>query len=229
MQLSDISRKVRAGERVSPEEGMFLLQKSDLLDLGDLANEIRFQKNPRQEVTFVIDTNPNYTNVCNVDCIFCAFYRHPGEEGAYTYSVEEMIRNFRDAAAKGVTTVLLQGGVNPALPFDYYLELVNRTVHEVPEIHPHFFSTSEILGMADVSGLTVEAVLRRLWEAGLRTIPGGGAEILSDRVKKKISHLKGTSADWLGVMWTAHEIGYKSTATMMYGHLEKDEDILVHL
>jgi cyclic dehypoxanthinyl futalosine synthase len=229
MQLSDISRKVRAGERISPEEGMFLLQKSDLLDLGDLANEIRFRKNPRQEVTFVIDTNPNYTNVCNVDCIFCAFFRHPGEEGAYTFSVNDLLQKFRDAAAKGVTTVLLQGGVNPALPLEYYLELVERTVREVPEIHPHFFSTSEIIGMAEVSGLTVDEVLHRLWEAGLRTIPGGGAEILSDRVKKKISHLKGTSADWLDVMRDAHRIGYKSTATMMYGHLEKDEDILVHL
>jgi cyclic dehypoxanthinyl futalosine synthase len=229
MQLSDINRKVRAGERISPEEGLFLLQKSDLLDLGDLANEIRFRKNPRQQVTFVIDTNPNYTNVCNVDCIFCAFYRHPGEEGAYTFSVDEMVQKFREAAGKGVTTVLLQGGVNPELPLEYYLELVGRSVREVPAIHPHFFSTSEIIGMAEVSGLAVEDVLRRLWDAGLRTIPGGGAEVLSDRVKKKISHLKGTSADWLDVMRTAHRIGYKSTATMMYGHLEKDEDILIHL
>jgi cyclic dehypoxanthinyl futalosine synthase len=149
MQLSDINRKVRADERISPEEGLFLLQKSDLLDLGDLANEIRFRKNPRQEVTFVIDTNPNYTNVCNVDCIFCAFYRHPGEEGAYTFSVDEMMQKFCEAAAKGVTTVLLQGGVNPELPLEYYLELVERTVREVPGIHPHFFSTSEIIGMAE--------------------------------------------------------------------------------
>jgi cyclic dehypoxanthinyl futalosine synthase len=140
-----------------------------------------------------------------------------------------MIRNFKQAAAKGVTTVLLQGGVNPALPFDYYLELVQRTVKEVPGVHPHFFSTSEIIGMSEVSGLTLPAVLQRLWDAGLRSIPGGGAEILSDRVKMKISHRKGTSADWLRVMREAHAIGYKTTATMMYGHLETDEDVVEHL
>jgi cyclic dehypoxanthinyl futalosine synthase len=140
-----------------------------------------------------------------------------------------MIRNFKQSAAKGVTTVLLQGGVNPALPFEYYLEMIRRTIAEVPEIHPHFYSTSEILGMVHVSGYTIQEVLIKLWNAGLRSIPGGGAEILSDRVKKKISHKKGTSEDWLTVMREAHKIGYKSTATMMYGHLETDEDILTHL
>jgi cyclic dehypoxanthinyl futalosine synthase len=123
----------------------------------------------------------------------------------------------------------LQGGVHPSLPFSYYLELVERTVKEVPEVYPHFFSTSEILGMAKISGYSVPDVLKKLWDAGLRSLPGGGAEVLSDRVKKKISHLKGTSADWLGVMRGAHRIGYKSTATMMYGHLENDEDIIEHL
>jgi len=180
-------------------------------------------------VTFVIDTNPNYSNVCNIDCVFCAFYRHEGEEGAYTHTVDEMIGNFRRAASNGVTTILLQGGVHPDLPLSYYLELVERTVREVPDVTPHFFSTSEIIGMAKISGLTVEEVLRKLWNAGQRSLPGGGAEILSDRVKKKISHLKGSSEDWLQVMREAHRIGFKTTATMMYGHLENDEDIVAHL
>ncbi len=229
MTLNGVLDRVRSGNRMTPDEGLYLLRNAELLDLGDLANEIRFRKNPDPWVTFIVDTNPNYTNVCNVDCIFCAFYRHPGEEGEYTYSVDHMIQKFRESAAKGVTTVLLQGGVNPALPFEYYTELVRRTVEEVPAVHPHFFSTSEIIGMADVAGTTVREVLKRLWEAGLRSIPGGGAEILSDRVKKKISSKKGTSADWLNVMREAHELGYKSTATMMYGHLEADEDIVEHL
>ena len=229
MKLSTIYDNARAGKRISREEGVELLRHGELLDLADVANEIRFRKNPAPQVTFVIDTNPNYTNICNVDCIFCAFYRHPGNEGEYTHSVDHMMQKFRESAGKGVTTVLLQGGVNPALPFEYYCELVERTVKEVPEIHPHFFSTSEIIGMSRVAGLTVPQVLRRLWDAGLRTIPGGGAEILSDRVKKKISHLKGSSADWIGVMREAHAIGYKTTATMMYGHLEADEDIIEHL
>ncbi|MCZ6777256.1 MAG: dehypoxanthine futalosine cyclase [Ignavibacteria bacterium] len=229
MGLSDLFARIRTGDRVSRQEGLFLLQKAELLELGSLANEIRFKKNPEPRVTFVVDTNPNYTNICNVDCIFCAFYRHPGGAGEYTYTVDHMIQNFKESATKGVTTVLLQGGVNPALPFEYYVELVERTVKEVPEVWPHFFSTSEIIGMSQVSGLTISEVLRRLWDAGQRTIPGGGAEILADRVKKKISHLKGTSADWVNVMREAHKIGYKSTATMMYGHLEKDEDIIEHL
>ncbi|MFN0157819.1 MAG: cyclic dehypoxanthinyl futalosine synthase [Bacteroidota bacterium] len=229
MQLSDIYDSVQSGQRLSREEGMFLLQKGDLLELGTLANEIRFKKNPESRVTFVVDTNPNYTNICNIDCIFCAFYRHSGEEGEYTYTVDYMIQKFKESAAKGVTTVLLQGGVNPAVPFEYYVEMVERTVKEVPEIAPHFWSTSEIIGMAEISGQTVPQVLQKLWDAGQRSIPGGGAEILSDRVKKKISSKKGTSADWLNVMRDAHKIGFKSTATMMYGHLEKDEDIVEHL
>lgn len=229
MTLEKLYQKIRSGKRITPEEGVFILRNAELLDLGGLANEIRFKKNPQQQVTFVIDTNPNYTNVCNIDCIFCAFYRHPGEEGEYTYSVDHMIQKFKESAMKGVTTVLLQGGVNPALPFEYYIEMVKRTVAEVPQIYPHFFSTSEIIGMTNVAGLTIREVLKQLYDAGMRSIPGGGAEILSDRVKKKISSKKGTSADWLSVMREAHLLGYKSTATMMYGHLETDEDIVEHL
>ncbi|MBI4428967.1 MAG: dehypoxanthine futalosine cyclase [Ignavibacteriales bacterium] len=229
MNLEQLLQDIDGGKRVTREEGLYLLRNSELLELGGVANEIRFRKNPSQSVTFVVDTNPNYTNICNVDCIFCAFYRHPGEEGEYTYSVDHMIQKFKEAAAKGVTTVLLQGGVNPALPFDYYVDLVRRTRNEVPEVYPHFFSTSEIIGMSAVSRMDVSEVLQCLWDAGLRSIPGGGAEILSDRVKKKISGKKGTSADWLRVMRQAHRIGYKTTATMMYGHIESDEDIVEHL
>ena len=229
MELRSIVQAVRAGRRITPGEGVHLLGNAPLLDLADMANGVRFRMHPEPRITFVVDSNPNYTNICTIDCIFCAFYRHPGEEGAYTHSVDEMIGRFKDAASSGVTTILLQGGVDPALPFEYYLDLVRRTVADVPGVHPHFFSTSEILGMSEVSGLSVREVLKQLWAAGLRTIPGGGAEILSDRVKRKISSKKGTSADWLAVMREAHSLGYKTTATMMYGHLETDEDIVEHL
>lgn len=229
IQLSAVYDKVRAGGRLAAEEAVALLKHGELLELGDLAQEVRLRKNPEPRVTFVVDTNPNYTNICNIDCIFCAFYRHPGEEGEYTHSVDHMLGEFKRAATNGVTTVLLQGGVNPGLPFSYYLEMVRRTIAEVPEVHPHFFSTSEILGMAQVSGLTLAEVLKQLWDAGLRTIPGGGAEILNDRVKRKISHLKGSSDDWIRVMREAHKLGYRSTATMMYGHLETDEELVEHL
>jgi cyclic dehypoxanthinyl futalosine synthase len=226
--LDSISLKVQNGQRITGEEGLWLLRNAELLDLAELANTVRFRLNPDPRVTFVIDTNPNYSNVCMIDCIFCAFYRHPGDEGVYTHSVDHMIENFKRASSRGATTVLLQGGVNPELPFEYYLELVERTVKEVPGVQPHFFSTSEILVMSRVSGLPVPQVLRRLWDAGMRTIPGGGAEILTDRVKKKISSRKGTTADWLNVMRDAHRVGFKTTATMMYGHLETDEDIIEH-
>ena len=229
MQLSDIYAKAQSGVRITPDEGLFMLQRGDLLDLGELANDIRFRKNRESRVTFVIDTNPNYTNICTIDCIFCAFYRHPGQSGEYTHSIDHMIQKFKESAAMGVTTILLQGGVNPALPFEYYVDLVERTVREVPGVMPHFYSTSEIIGMTEVSGQSVQHVLQRLWDAGQRTLPGGGAEILSDRVKKKISHLKGSSADWLNVMREAHRIGFKSTATIMYGHLEHEDDVIHHL
>ncbi|HLP18352.1 MAG TPA: cyclic dehypoxanthinyl futalosine synthase [Bacteroidota bacterium] len=229
MHISDIYARIRNNERITKDEGIMLLRNAELLDLADLANEIRFKKNPDPSVTFLIDSNPNYTNVCTIDCIFCAFYRHPGDEGAYTHTVDEMIENFKQSAAKGVTTILLQGGVNPALPFEYYIELVERTRKEVPEIYPHFFSTSEIIGMANVSGLTVPEVLKKLWHAGLRSLPGGGAEILSERVRRKISHKKGSPEEWFSVMREAQKIGYKTTATMMYGHLETEEDIVTHL
>lgn len=229
MTVAELYEKVRDNKRLIREEGLFLLKNAELLDLGDLANEIRYRKHSKPWVTYLLDTNPNYTNICSVDCIFCAFYRHQGEEGAYTLSIDHLIQKFKEAASKGITTVLLQGGVNPELPFEYYLELVERTVKEVPEIYPHFFSTSEIIGMAEISGLSIREVLEKLWEKGLRSIPGGGSEILSDRVKRKISSRKGTSADWLNVMRRAHQIGYKTTATMMYGHLENDEDIIEHL
>jgi cyclic dehypoxanthinyl futalosine synthase len=227
--INTIKSKVFSNERLNREEGLWLLQNASLLDLAEMAEHRRYQYNPNPKVTFVIDSNPNYTNICNIDCIFCAFYRHEGDADAYTYSVDEMIERFKKAEARGVRTVLLQGGVNPALPLEYYTELVRRTREEVPKIHPHFFSTSEILGMAEVSGLSIPEVLLKLKEAGLNSIPGGGAEILSDKVKKKISNKKGTSADWLSVMREAHKLGFKTTATMMYGHLETDEDIVEHL
>ncbi len=229
MKLAAIRTKVKKGKRVSRSEGLWLLSTAELLDLADLAGLVRFRHNPEARVTFVVDTNPNYTNICENDCAFCAFYRHSGARDAYAATVDEMIVNFRTAAEQGATTVLLQGGVNAQLPFAYYLEMVRRTRTEVPEIHPHFFSPPEIRGMSRLSGLSVTDVLRQLWAAGMRSLPGGGAEVLSDRVKKKISPRKGTVADWLSVMREAHRLGYKSTATMMYGHLEKDEDILAHL
>ena len=229
--LDKIRDKVEHGERITREEGMYLLRDAPLLDLAPLAQVIRFRNNPAPVVTFVVDTNLNYTNVCDAYCTFCAFYRTAKAEDAYTRSIEEMMDKFEQASKLGVTTVLLQGGLNPDIPFDYYLDLIRATRERFPDIHPHFFSAPEVKKMEQVSGLTLPEVLRALYEAGLRTIPGGGSEILSDRVKPRLTKLfpKATSADWLDVHREAHRAGLRSTATMMYGHLEQDEDIIEHL
>ncbi|MBI4637696.1 MAG: dehypoxanthine futalosine cyclase [Candidatus Rokubacteria bacterium] len=221
--------KALGGKRLDRDDGGLLLTEAPLLELGALARDVRFARLPERVVTFVIDSNPNYTNVCVTDCQFCAFYRKPGDPEAYTLSVEEVLARVASAARRGATTVLLQGGHNPALPLEYYLTLVRETRRRFPEITPHFFTASEIRTMAQVSGLAVGEVLDRLWEAGQRTLPGGGAEILSERVRRRIEPKKGGPDAWLEVHREAHRRGFKSTATMMYGHVEGPDDVLDHL
>jgi cyclic dehypoxanthinyl futalosine synthase len=227
--LEDIRDKVLHGKRLERADGRWLLTEAPLLEVGALAQEARFARRPEKIVTFVVDSNPNYTNVCVTDCQFCAFYRKPGHPEAYTLTVEEVLAKIEAAAARGATTVLLQGGHNPALPLDYYLAIVRETCRRFPQVTPHFFTASEIQTMAHVSGLPVEGVLDRLWESGQRTLPGGGAEILSSRVRTRIAPKKGGPAAWLDVHREAHRRGFKSTATMMYGHVEESEDVLDHL
>lgn len=229
--MGTIRNKVARGERITRDEGLYLLREAPLLELAPLAMAWRYHHNPERRVTFVVDTNLNYTNVCDAYCAFCAFYRTPGQEGEYTYTVEQMMSQFERAREMGCTTVLLQGGLNDALPLDYYLDLVREAGRRFPELHAHFYSAPEIQKMVQVSGLSLAEVFDRLREAGLRTIPGGGAEILSDRVKAQVSRLwpKATTADWLDVHRAAHRAGLRSTATMMYGHVETDEDVIDHL
>src|SRR5207248_3446776 len=148
------------------------------LELGALAAEARYARFPEKVVTFVIDSNPNYTNVCITDCQFCAFYRKPGDPEAYTLTVEEVLAKVDFAASRGATTVLLQGGHNPALRLDYYTTIVRETRRRFPQVTPHFFTASEIRTVAQVENLLVGDVLDRLWDAGQRTLPGGGAEVL---------------------------------------------------
>jgi cyclic dehypoxanthinyl futalosine synthase len=224
-----LREKVRSGERLDREEGIYLLRDAPLLDLGQLAMEERRRRFPEPVVTFVVDTNPNYTNVCTVDCTFCAFYRRPGHQEAYTHTVAEMMEKVARSVERGATTVLMQGGVNPDLPLDYYLEMVRAMKKKFPGVTPHFWSAAEVEGMSQVSGLPVREVLTRLKEAGQNTLPGGGAEILSERVRRKISHKKGMAASWLDVHREAHSLGFRSTATMMYGHVETEEDVVEHL
>jgi len=221
--------RVERGGRLTAEEGLRLFREAPLSALGSLAAGARGRFNPPDEVTFVIDTNPNYTNICVTDCSFCAFYRKPGHPEGYTLSVPEVMAKIAAAADLGATTVLLQGGHNPELPLEYYLTLVRESRRRFPSVTPHFYTASEVTQMAQVSGLSTRQVLDRLVEAGQVSLPGGGAEILSDRVRRKIAAKKGPASAWLRVMREAHEAGMRSTATMMYGHLEEDEEILEHL
>jgi dehypoxanthine futalosine cyclase len=227
--LAAIRAKAERGARLDRAEGRWLLTDAPLLDVGSLAQAVRYRRIPERQVTFVIDTNPNYTNVCITDCQFCAFYRKPGDPNAYTLTVDQVMDKVGAAAAGGATTVLLQGGHNPALPLAYYVELVRETRRRFPQVTPHFFSASEIQTMAQVADLSVAEVLATLRAAGQTSLPGGGAEILSSRVRERIAPKKGGPGAWLDVHREAHRQGFRSTATMMYGHVESPDDVLDHL
>jgi len=224
-----IEAKVRRGERLSTAEGVHLLSDAPLLELGALAQEVRERKTDPRLVTYVIDTNPNYTNACTVDCHFCAFYRKPGHAEVYTYDVEGVMKMMAAADSLGATTVLLQGGLNPEIPWEFYPAIVREARRRYPNITPHFFSAPEIHQMVEVSGLSIRGVLEALYAAGQKTLPGGGAEILATRVRKRISIKKGGPEAWLDVHREAHGVGMRSTATMMYGHVETDAELIEHL
>jgi len=228
---STIERKVLDRARLSAEEGVYLLTEAPLLELGALAHEVRSRRTRPDVVTYVIDTNPNYTNVCTVDCHFCAFYRKPGHAGpdVYTYDVEGVMAMMERAHQLGATTVLLQGGLNPEIPWEFYPAIVREARRRYPGITPHFFSAPEIHQMVEVSGLPIRGVLDALYEAGQRTLPGGGAEILATRVRRRISIKKGGPEAWLDVHREAHRAGMRSTATMMYGHVETPAEVIEHL
>jgi cyclic dehypoxanthinyl futalosine synthase len=226
---STIEAKIRRGERLSPAEGTSLLADAPLLELGSLAQEVRSRKTDPRIVTYVIDTNPNYTNACTVDCHFCAFYRKPGHAEVYTHDVEGVMKMMEAAHTLGATTVLLQGGLNPEIPWEFYPAIVREARRRYPHITPHFFSAPEIHQMVEVSGLTIRGVLEALHEAGQKTLPGGGAEILATRVRRRISIKKGGPEAWLDVHREAHRVGMRSTATMMYGHVETDAELIEHL
>jgi len=225
----EVAGALERGERVSAEQGLWLLTEARLLDLAELASMVRYRLHPGRTVTFLVDSNPNYTNVCDTDCTFCAFYRKPGAVGSYTLSVAEVLDLVGKARERGATTVLLQGGHNPDLPLSYYVDLVRAVRERFPDVTPHFFSPPEIRAIARFCGVTVEHVLETLYQAGQRTLPGGGAEILVDRVRRRISPKKGSAAEWLEVMEKAHRIGFRTTATMMYGHVEEPKDVIEHL
>jgi cyclic dehypoxanthinyl futalosine synthase len=223
-----VARKVEAGERLAREEGVALLQRGDLLELGMLADAVRRRLHPEGVVTYIIDRNINYTNVCTAQCAFCAFYRDlPSKEG-YVLSKAELSQKIEETLALGGRQILLQGGLHPDLGIEYYEQLFQWMKATYP-IWIHGLSPAEVHHICRVSKLTLEETLRRLMAAGLDSIPGGGAEILSDRVRNIIGIAKGSTAEWLEVMETAHRLGMKTTATMMFGHVETLEERIDHL
>lgn len=227
-ELSALLDSAAAGERLSREDALRLFREADLLDLGRAADMRRADMHPEGQVTFILDRNINYTNVCNVYCKFCAFYRRPGHEETYVLTREELGQKIQETLDVGGSQILMQGGVHPDLKIDWYEEMLSW-IKENYEIHIHAFSPVEIRRIAEFSDLSVKETLIRLRDAGLDSVPGGGAEILSDPVRKKIAPLKDSSDEWLEVMEIAHEIGMRTTATMMFGHVEEDTDIVEHL
>ena len=224
----DVAKKVEAGERLTREEGIALLRDGDFLELGRLADVVRWRKHPEPVVTYIIDRNINYTNVCTAQCAFCAFYRDmPSKEG-YVLTKQELAQKIEETIALGGRQILLQGGLHPDLGIEFYEKLFRWMKAEYP-IWIHGLSPAEVKHIAKVSSLSTEQTLRRLIGAGLDSIPGGGAEILSDRVRNRIGIAKGTTSDWLEVMEVAHRLGLRTTATMMFGHVETLEERVDHL
>ena len=223
-----ILEKALNGERISPEEAVRLFETTDMLLLGNIASRISRKKLKERVVTYIVDRNINYTNICITDCAFCAFYRKEDDEEAYVHPFETIARKIEETIALGGRQILLQGGHNINLKIDYFEDLFRR-IKERFDIHLHALSPPEIVHTAKISKLAIVDTLNRLNDAGLDSIPGGGAEILVDRVRQKISPHKCSTREWLDVMDCAHGMNIPTTATMMFGHVETVEDRVEHL
>jgi len=214
--------------RITKRQALDLLNNADLLGLGMIADNFRKKLHPDGQVSFIIDRNINYTNVCINKCRFCAFYREKDAPDAYVLSKRKLFNKIRETIKCGGTQILMQGGLHPDLNIDYYVELL-RAIKDKFNIHIHGFSPPEITYIAETAGYSIKKSLEILRDAGLDSIPGGGAEILSDRVREKVSPKKIGSKQWLKVMEEAHKIGMRTTATMMFGSVEGPDDIIEHL
>jgi cyclic dehypoxanthinyl futalosine synthase len=214
--------------RLTRKQGLSLLKNADLLGIGMMADDVRKKLHPEGNVSFIIDRNINYTNVCINKCKFCAFYREKDDPDAYVLSKRKLFNKIRETIQQGGTQILIQGGLHPDLGIEYYVDFL-KAVKTKFDIHVHGFSPPEICYMADGAGLTLKKTIQILMDAGLDSIPGGGAEILSARVREQISPKKIGKTRWLNVMEEAHKLGMKTTATMMFGSVEKPEDIIEHL
>ncbi|NOY65455.1 MAG: dehypoxanthine futalosine cyclase [Nitrospirae bacterium] len=223
-----IEDTVKIKGRIEKEEALEIFRNTDLLTLGFLADEVRKKLHQENIVTFIVDRNINYTNVCINRCRFCAFYREKDSSDAYLISKDELFRKIEETLEQGGTQILIQGGLHPDLGIDFYVDML-RSIKDKFQINIHGFSPPEIQYIARKAGKPVRDVLIILKEAGLDSIPGGGAEILSDRIREQISPNKIKTDKWLEVMAEAHNLGMRTTATMMFGTYETEEDIIEHL
>src|SRR6476661_2743169 len=226
--IQPILDKALAGERLTAEDCTSLLESRDIARIGVAADEIRQRKNDPGVVTYIIDRNINYTNVCNVVCTFCAFYRRPGKPDTYVHSIEEIEEKIDETIALGGTGVLMQGGLHPDFNIEWYEDLLRTLSAKYPGFQLHCFSPPEIHNIHLISGLDYETIMRRLKDAGLYSLPGGGAEILDDEVRKRVA-TKCTTDEWLDVMRAVHKVGLRSSATMMFGIGDKIEHRVRHL
>ena len=230
MSVDRILDKAAAGERINVDECVTLFESDQVEKMGHVANQIMQKWHPDPVTTFVIGRNINYTNICDVYCRFCAFYRRPGSDEGYVLPDEAIFQKIQETIDVNGTEILMQGGTNPNLPFSYYTNLLREIKQRFPNITMHSFSPAEIMKMKEVSdGLSLEEVVRAIHEAGLDSLPGGGAEILDDRTRRKISRLKGSWRDWMDVMQTAHKVGMNTTATMVVGFGEGMDERALHL
>lgn len=226
----DLLLSAAEGQRLSYEDGVHLLKEASLLDLGWAADQVRRRLHPDNEpITYVIDRNVNYTNVCDAYCTFCAFYAPPGSKKGYVLTYEVIKEKIVELVAMGGTQLLIQGGHNPELGIEYYEELISTIRRDFPTLTIHGFSPSEIDHITRISKISLEETIQRMINAGYSSLPGGGAEMLVERVKKEISPLKMSAARWLEVMEVAQKLGLKTTATMMYGSVETLDERIEHL
>lgn len=221
--------KILAGERIEMAEALALYEKADLLTLGQLAHHVRTRKHPEKVVTYVVDRNINYTDICMSGCKFCAFYKTPESGKGYVLTTEEIFHKIEETIALGGMQIMIQGGLHPQLGIEYYENLLRQIKKTFPGLWIHGFSPPEIIHITHISHLPLEEVIPRLQKAGLDSIPGGGAEILSDRVRQLVSPGKCTTQEWLQVMRKAHAFGMRTTATMMFGSCETPEERIGHL
>jgi cyclic dehypoxanthinyl futalosine synthase len=230
MDLSEYEARIEAGGRLTGDEALRLYRQAPTYWLGRMADTVRRLKHPEPVVTYIIDRNVNYTNVCVARCNFCAFYREVGHGDGYVLGFEEIFRKIEETRALGGVQLLLQGGHNPDLPIAWYEDLFRAVKQKFPDFKLHALSPPEVLHISRMAKLSVSEVIDRLIAAGLDSIPGGGAEILVDRVRKLLNCYNKASADeWLDVMRHAHQKGLRTTATMMYGTVETDEERLAHM